>query len=228
MHGIHHLLDGLIVDTTRQNSSGCGGNQPHTTPAPPPSIEQEVKLMYARGDIAASTYYRLLEMAQNGQLSWDDLTRVRSGEAVTTPAATTTAVTPPPRQRNNDIVRSLNRLYEHRSKLEAARAESEQVLDKLEADVARLRQQADTAAAQAEAAINNETTARAYLAARQEALDRAATLEERINALRQDLRRIDDLRDELATREAELKALEANEQLAELEASIREDLVYGH
>ena len=224
MHGIHHLLDGLIVDAAQQNSSGCGSSQPHTTPAPQPSIEQEVKLMYARGDIAASTYYRLLEMAQNGQLSWDDLARVRSGEAVTTPA---TAVTPPPRQRNNDIVRSLNRLYEHRSKLEAARAESEQVLDKLEADVARLRQQADTAAAQAEAAIGNDTAARAYLATRQEALDRAATLEERINALRQDLRRIDDLRDELATREAELKALEANEQLAELEASIREDLVYG-
>ncbi|HID54509.1 MAG TPA: hypothetical protein EYP41_21025 [Anaerolineae bacterium] len=224
MHGIHHLLDGLIVDTAQQNSSGCGSSQPHTAAAPQPSIEQEVKLMYARGDIAASTYYRLLEMAQNGQLSWDDLARIRSGEAVTAPK---TAVTPPPRQRNNDIVRSLNRLYEHRAKLEAARAESEQVLDKLEADVTRLRQQADTAAAKAEAAINNDAAARAYLATRQEALDRAATLEERINALRQDLQRIDDLRDELATREAELKALEANEQLAELEASIREDLVYG-
>jgi prefoldin subunit 5 len=222
MHGIHHLLDGLIVDAVQQNSSGHGSSQPQT--APPPSIEQEVKLMYARGDIAASTYYRLLEMAQNRQLSWDDLARIRSGEAVTAPK---TAVTPPPRQRNNDIVRSLNRLYEHRTKLDAARAGSEQVLNKLETDVARLRQQAGTAAAKAEAAIGDEKSARAYLATRQEALDRAATLEERINALRQDLRRIDDLRDELATREAELKALEANEQLAELEASIREDLVYG-
>ncbi len=226
MHGIHHLFEGFIVDTAQQNSSGCGSSQPHTAPAPQPSIEQEVKLMYARGDIAASTYYRLLEMAQNSQLSWDDLARMRSGEAVTT-SAKSTAVTPPPHQRNNDIVRSLNRLYEHRSKLEAARAESEQVLDKLEADVSRLRQQADTAAAKAEAAIGDDTAARAYLTTRQEALDRAATLEERSNALRQDLRRIDDLRDELATREAELKALEANEQLAELEASIREDLVYG-
>lgn len=115
----------------------------------------------------------------------------------------------------------------HYDELEAARNESEQVLDKLEAGVIRLRQQADTAAAKAEAAINDEKSARAYLSTRQEALDRAATLEERINALRQDLQRIDDLRDELATREAELKALEANEQLAELEASIREDLVYG-
>jgi hypothetical protein len=53
-------------------------------------IEQEVKVMYARGDINANTYYRLLDMAQNGQLSWDDLARVRQGarveELVTEPA----------------------------------------------------------------------------------------------------------------------------------------------
>ena len=62
---------------------------------------------------------------------------------------------------------------------------------------------------------------------RQEALARLSTLEERIAALRQDLHRIETLRDELATREAELKALESGEQLAELEATIREDLLNG-
>jgi hypothetical protein len=32
-------------------------------------IEQEVKVMYTPGAINANTYYRLLEMARNGQLS---------------------------------------------------------------------------------------------------------------------------------------------------------------
>jgi hypothetical protein len=40
-----------------------------------------------------------------------------------------------------------------------------------------------------------------------------------------ELYRIGTLRDELATREAELKALESGQELAELEASIREDLL---
>ena len=66
---------------------------------------------------------------------------------------------------------------------------------------------------------------RAYLDAKQEALERVDSLEEHIAALRQSLRRIETLRGELATREAELKALESSEQLAELEANIREDLL---
>jgi hypothetical protein len=52
-----------------------------------------------------------------------------------------------------------------------------------------------------------------------------AVLEERIAGLRDSLGRIEALRSELATREAELKALESGQQLAELEAGIREDLL---
>jgi hypothetical protein len=43
--------------------------------------------------------------------------------------------------------------------------------------------------------------------------------------LRQNLRRIERLEADLAIREAELKALESGEQLAELEANIRQDLL---
>ncbi len=62
---------------------------------------------------------------------------------------------------------------------------------------------------------------------RQEALERVAVLEERISALHQDLARLADLEAELATKEAERKALGSRSILADLEASIREDLLVG-
>ena len=226
MHGIHHLIEGLIEEAAYESSrqrSGSSHNHQGFTSRSTTDVEQEVKLMYARGEITSGAYHRLLEMAQSDQLGWDDLARVRGEGAPSTQSVTKA----PPRKRDPKVVSGLNRLYQHRSRLEAAQVEAEQVLEKLEADAARLRQQAETAADKAQLALSDEATARAYLETRQEALERADALNQRIISLRQDLRRIDTLRDELATREAELKALESGEQLAELEASIREDLLNG-
>jgi gamma-glutamyl phosphate reductase len=50
---------------------------------------------------------------------------------------------------------------------------------------------------------------RVYLQTKQEITDRIQTLEQRMASLQDNLRRVDSLRDELATREAELKALES-------------------
>lgn len=226
MHGIHHLIEGIIEEAAYESSrqrSGSSHNHQGVSSHSKSDVEQEVKLMYARGEITSGAYHRLLEMAQSDQLDWDDLARVRGeGEPSGPPAAKA-----PPRKRDPEIVSGLNRLYQHRSRLEAARAESEQVLEKLEVDAARLRQQAKSAAEKAQLALSDEATARAYLETKQEALERADTLDQRIISLRQDLRRIGTLRDELATREAELKALESGEQLAELEANIRADLLNG-
>ncbi|NOX61646.1 MAG: hypothetical protein GXP42_06840 [Chloroflexi bacterium] len=222
MCGGHHIVGSIVGEVVRESRRDHGEHRSQYE-KPQPSITQEVKLMYARGDIDSATYHRLLEMARSGELNWDDLAEIRRGASVAPAAPTTPAAT---RERDTDIVRALNRLYQHRTRLEASQRETEQVLERLEADAARLRQQAETAAEKAKAvADTDEASARAYLEVRQEALDRVQALEERITALRQDLARIEDLRAELATREAELKALEAREQLAELEASIREDLL---
>lgn len=179
--------------------------------------------MYARGDITSGAYHRLLEMDRSDALSWDDLRQLSKSSA---PAPVGSK--PAARERDADVVRSLNKLYTHRSALEQSRKETESVLATLEADVTRLQEQAETAREKAEAvASGDEDSARAYLAVYQDALERVATLEERIAALRQDLARIQDLEMELATREAELKALESREQLTALEASIREGLLVG-
>ena len=231
--GTHHIAGALIgaaINESRHTSghshnhgSSHDHGSSHEAAAPAqPSITQEIKLMYARGDIDSAAYHRLLEMARSGELTWDDLRELSSrGAAVATQTAAVA-----PKDRDADIVRSLNKLYAHRSAIEQSRKENEAILARLEADADRLREQAELARQKADAvADQDEASARAYLAVRQDALERVAVLDERITALRQDLARLADLESELSTKEAELKALESQSKLAELEASIREDLL---
>ena len=213
-HGMYRIVERLMDEA-------LDGPRRDSRREPPADIEQEVKILYARGDINSNTYHRLMEMAANGQLDWEDLARVR-GEGL---APLRPEPKSPPRARDAEIVSSLNRLYTHRTRLEQARAESEQVLQRLEGDIERLQAQADAAEEKAQLALPDEEKARAYLEVKQEAVERIQALGERVASLHQDLRRIDTLRDELATREAELKALESSQQLAELEASIRQELL---
>jgi DNA repair ATPase RecN len=183
-------------------------------------IEQELKTLYARGEIDSGTYHRLMEMAQNGQLGWDDLNRV---ERKSLPSATQEQRAP--RKRDAEIVGHLNKLYSHRKQLQKSRQETENVLQRLEKEASRLQDQARVAEEKAQQTIADEEVARAYLQTRQEALERASAVQERMDDLRQNLRRIERLEADLAIREAELKALESGEQLAELEANIRQDLL---
>ncbi len=233
--GTHHIAGALIgaaINESRHSSGHShrhGSSHDHSShevaaAAPQPSITQEIKLMYARGDIDGAAYHRLLEMARSGELTWDDLRELSArGAAVSETTASVSS-----KERDADIVRSLNKLYAHRSAIEQSRKETEEILTRLEADAGRLREQAEAARQKAdEVAGRDENAARAYLAVRQDALERVDALDERIAALRQDLARLADLEAELATKEAELKALESRSKLADLEASIREDLLAG-
>ncbi len=228
--GAHHIAGALIgaaVNESRHSSHrhahGSSYHRSQEAAAPQPtSITQEIKLMYARGDIDSAAYHRLLEMARSGELTWDDLRELSARGAAT--ATAPESITP--KERDADIVRSLNKLYAHRSTIEQSRKENEAILARLEADAERLREQAETARQKADAiAGQDEDSARAYLAVRQDALERVSVLDERISSLRQDLARLADLESELATKEAELKALESRSKLADLESSIREDLL---
>lgn len=186
-------------------------------------IEQEVKVLYARGDIDAETFHRLKTLARSGELNWSDLARLRREVA----APPRREEPRPPRPRDAATVSGLNRLYAHRSRLEEARVEAEQMLQTLEAQASRLREQAETAAESARLALPDEQRAREFLETREATLGHIDVLETRMASLREGLRRIETLRDQLAMREAELKALESDEQLAELELRIREDLLNG-
>ncbi len=220
-HGAYHLIERLLDEALAARQRGWDAAVEPASSSE--DLVREIKLMYARGDIRGDIYHRLMEMARSGQLGWGDLARVR--EEFGRAAPTDPPDTPTEKARDGEIVRGLNRLYAHRARLEEARAETEQVLRRLEADVARLREQAEEARQKAQRALPDEDRARAYLAVKQEVEERIRPLEERIASLHQSLRRIETLQSELAAREAELKALESGERLAELEASIRQDLL---
>lgn len=218
-HGPYRILERLLDEVLDERQHHR--RQEDEPRDPQQDLEQEVKLRYARGDIGEESYRRLLRMARNGELSWDDLDQLRQ-EHEPLPDETQSGRS---HQRDAEIVSALNRLYSHRTRLQEKQAETEMVLERLEADLERLGDQADAAAEKARLAMPDETVARAYLETKQEAEARMATLEERVAGLRRSLGRIRDLGDELATREAELKALESTADLAELEAQIREDLL---
>lgn len=217
-HGAFRIIGRLVDETLNEQSHLIDTNvRKKDTKL---DIEQEVKIMYANGEIDSGTYHRLIEMARQGQLNWDDLEHFQRR------AQTTSLVGQlPTRERDAEIVNNLNQLYSHRKRLEAARQETESVLNTLKKDTSRLNEQAKTAEEKAQKAIANEDVSRSYLQTRQEALERVATLNNRMNDLQENLHRIESLEAELATREAELKALESGVQLADLEAQIREDLL---
>ena len=217
-HGTYRILGNLIDDTLYERSRDVDrGEYGRDSRA---EVEQDVKLMYARGEIDSGTYHRLIDMAQSGHLNWEDLRQIGKTSQVAIIQERRD-----PRKRDPDMVNDLNQLYSRRKQLENARQDTEEVLASLEKEAARLAEQAKTAETEAKKAIDNEEVARAYLDTRQKALDRAASVQERIDGLRQNLRRIENLEADLSTREAELKALESGEQLAELEASIRQELL---
>lgn len=217
-HGAYRFLGELMDESLYEHSRHM--ERPEYRCDSWEEIEQEVKLRYARGEIDSGTYHRLIDMAQDGQLSWSDLDQIGIKSR---PISVQEQRKPP--KRDAEIVSSLNQLYTHRKQLENARQETENVLQTLEREADRLAEQAKTAETKARQAIDNESAARAYLETRQKALERAHAVQTRIAELHENLNRIENLQADLSTREAELKALESGEQLADLEASIRQGLL---
>lgn len=65
MYRHHGLLQAIISLFDRQI--------PQTRPFSDSSVEQEIKRMYARGDLDRQCYWRLLELAQTGSVHMEDL-----------------------------------------------------------------------------------------------------------------------------------------------------------
>jgi len=160
-HGVGHLI-GRLDDRQPKawhDHSGDGGNRASLRA----DVEQEVKLMYARGDIEADVFHRLMEMVQAGQLGLGDLARMQS-------------------QGSRGIQTDEPRAAGHSSPL-AMRPGTAPTLRRLEVEADRLRGEARIAEEKAEAVQSKEDVL-AWLEVKQGALYRLLELEERIAALR--------------------------------------------
>lgn len=162
-HGVGHLVGRLDDRQPRaehgHSGGGAYGANLHA------DVEQEVRLMYAWGDIEADVFHRLMEMVQAGQLTLGDLAHMQS-------------------QMSREVQTDQARAADRSSQL-ATPPETNHRLRRLEVEADRLRGEARIAEEKAEAAQSKEDVF-AWLEVKQGALYRLVELEERMAALRQD------------------------------------------
>lgn len=212
-HGVGMLLR-LAEDAVAENRRRRG------VAVPPPRPEgerlsEELRLLYARGDLDRLTFLEMREQAERGELTWADLGEARRQaedmRAMESPEAREAGV-------------SLARLRRQEKALERARADSEATAKRLEEQVADLEAQASRDEEEArQAVLADEARARSILERRESVLEQAERLRESIRGLRQDTQRMDDLQRQLKIQGQELEAGLARARLGTLEREIRGD-----
>lgn len=160
-HGLHHLIGmaaaGVVTtEGTERITSQTGASQP--------DVENEVELMYARGEIGERAFHHLIAMARAGELRIQD---IRAFETHPTPNIGRSARPQPGDDESGAAYR--HELQNQRRYLEAACAETEESLRRLQLEVAALYQAAESAA---------------DAGAKADALARAESLEQRIDLIR--------------------------------------------
>jgi hypothetical protein len=186
----------------------------------PPSLENELRLMYGRGEITSEKYRQLVAKARKHQLGRGDVEILRAESLQQ--ARQAGKVAPP--VRNKALARQLDRLLLGRVQLEDVQFDSEKTLAALRADLNRLNQQAVEAREAARQALPDEAEARRYLEREQMLLEKVRLIEARLTVLQRGLRRIETLHAELVALESGLKSLDTQEQLTKLELKLRESM----
>ncbi len=192
-HGIHHLVGLLASDTTRAQDV-----QDHVRVLSNSSAitEQQAKLMYARGEIGVEAFRRLLDLAQAGSLSADELTAFQSHTDNTHPI--------PPDDRHRQWKTSsahLHQLQQRRHELEAACAETEESIRRLQLEAAQLYQEAASIENDVQRAAPDPEKTNALLEIKERTLSRAHSGEKRIERIAQSLARLRTQLDELVMQE---------------------------
>ena len=183
-------------------------------------LEDQLRILYGSGEIDRKRFFQLRFKLHQGLIWQGDMNRLRRQAALSKDAEGKLEhhfVHP-------QIAHSLKRVYLDRGLLEEARFETDQLLKALDSEAGWLREQAGQARQNAKLSLPDEAGARSYLEIRQNLLGHAQALDRRIERLRDELRRMDQLEVELRTYEAELKLLESQEYLAGVRLSIVKDL----
>ncbi len=192
-HSVNRLVALVASESTQaQDTERHPGGHSHSRPV----MEQQVKLMYARGEIGAEAFHRLLDMARAGDLKPDDLMAFQSRRVdVPLPAQRDQ------RLRRESLSTHLDQLQQQRIRLEAACAETEGSIRRLRLDAARLYQQAESAESDSKGASPESEAAQVLSRTREEALARARSVEDRIGHITERLSTLRTQLDELAAQE---------------------------
>lgn len=189
--------------------------------APPPgraegeSPLQELRRLYAGGELDRDTFLEMRSLARRGQLTRADLEEARlqakEMRALESPEA-------------REASRSVASIRQHLRALEKAKSDSETTAKRLEGQIEYLRSQAARQEAEARRIVlEDESRARSVLELRESMLEQVDRLTRSVSELRQDIQRIDELQKQLSVQEQELEAGRARARLEALERGIRRE-----
>jgi hypothetical protein len=183
--------------------------------------KNELRIMYGRGEINREQFFRFRRRLNQGQLIQGELVAIHREARYRLEAQGKPAVF----QHKGEIARSLEHLYLDLGLLEEARNDTHNLQIEMEAQIKWIHQQADEAHAEAEAALPNDTQARAYLSIWQNLGDLSEILQDRVQKIKQNLNGIQTLIAEIRACESELMVLEMQEQQEILKVRVRQDLL---
>lgn len=189
---------------------------------PQVKIAEEIEVLYGRGDISRDQYEKLKLRLAKSQLGMGNL-MILKRESSRKHELEKGGI---PVEGDPHLEKLYKRHYRDKARLEDRQIEAESTLRGLAENLERVNESIKHAEEMARSALPDEEEARFYLEIKQNMQERSERLEERIRALAHSIRRIKALRNEMDSFEAELRILASDVQLSDIEASIRESMIY--
>ncbi|KKM10303.1 hypothetical protein SY88_14720 [Clostridiales bacterium PH28_bin88] len=182
-------------------------------------LRDEIRKMYAAGDITQNQYRDALARLDRGLFTLDDLWELRrSHEQVKQPAR---AATDGVGHLAPDIRTGIENLEKKKTEMGRAKEETSKIMADIDRSVAEMEQQMALEAQLAKEAIGtDESRARAYLKRRQELAEQVAGLAATRKQLTTDLEQLEQAEARLNAKLLELKAVGQRERLIRLESEV--------
>jgi hypothetical protein len=188
---------------------------------PKTASENQLRRMYGQGEISAERFREMLTRLERDQIGLGDIQMVHQASI-----NRLSAEGQPPEEASFDpqVARSLDRLYLDRGLVAEAGFQTERSLTALEIEARRLQALIDAAHHEAQAALPDETAARAHLAIWQRLTRASLEIDVRRAAVLDEQRRIAEMDAELHAAIASLKLLDAQEILSSTHLRVRQDV----
>lgn len=185
---------------------------------PSDKLRRQLRILCGRGAVDQATFFRLLGRLEQGHYIEGELHILQRQARARLPDLEVGWRGSAP------LEKSLESVYLNRARLVEARAAMQQALNVLEGERDWLARQAGDFHQRAQRELPDESAARDYLEIRQQCLEQAERIAQRLEHVKQEQRRMDRLEALLRFYESELLLLRSREQLAAVELSIQKRL----
>jgi hypothetical protein len=187
---------------------------------PKTALQNQLRRMYGQGEISAERLREMLIRLERDQIGLGDVQMVHQASVNRLSAEGQLDEV----RFDPQVARSLDRLYLDRGLVAEAGFQTERSLASLELESRRLQTRIDAAHRDAQAALPDESTARAHLATWQRLNSASLEIDVRRAAVLDEQRRIAEMDAELCAAISSLKLLDAQEILSTTHLRIRQDV----